>query len=77
MNKTSVIDCYFYYMWNAWSLGECNEVFGESLGKHIWYKWNGICCDIGANGAPAALYAVLDGDCRDKLVDHAFKHYNK
>ncbi len=29
MDKTSPLDCYLYYMWNAWDSTENDKVFGE------------------------------------------------
>lgn len=77
MNKKSDLDCYLYYMWNAWSGYECEEIFGENLGKHIWNKWCRQCDRCGLDGAPAPFYAELDTKSRRKIVERAVAHYNK
>lgn len=77
MNKQSELDCYLYFMWNAWSYDECIALFGENLGKHIWSKWNALCCDCGVAGAPAALYAALDEEKHQTLKERAVAYYNK
>lgn len=33
MDKNSVLDCYLYYMWNAWDCYENDKVFGENASK--------------------------------------------
>lgn len=77
MNKKSELDCYMFFMWNVWGEEECMNIFGESLGKHIWSKWADHCDGVGRTGAAATMYAVLDSDKRRKIVERAVAHYNK
>lgn len=77
MDKKSELDCYLYFMWNHWSMGVCVQLFGESLGKHIWSKWVSACEDCGAGGAPALFYSTLDVDTRRTIVERSFNHYNR
>ena len=76
MDQTNLIDCYLYYMWNAWGEEDCMELFGTSLGEHIWAIWIGLCRSCGRTGAAACLYAELDPDKRRMLADRAFHYYN-
>ena len=76
MDKSSTLDCYLYYMWNAWSYGDCISIFGETLGSHIWNKWVRECERSGGKGAPASFYAKLDKETRIKIVERAMTYYN-
>lgn len=77
MKKNSELECFLYYMWNAFNYDKCIQIFGEYLGNHIINKWVGYIEQCGAEGAPALLYANIDDDCRKKLVEAAITYYNK
>lgn len=62
-------------MWNAWGYDECLSLFGEGLGPHIWDKYARYLQESWI-GAPAALYADLDSDCRRRIAERAVMHYN-
>lgn len=77
MNKKSELDCYLYFMWNEWSLEIAVEIFGESLGNHLWGKWDNMCWNCDFDGAPAKFYSNLDSDNRRVLVEYAISYYNR
>lgn len=64
-------------MWSVWNRDECMSLFGEWLGGHIWAKWTDRVHGCGSIGAPSAIYADLDSECRRKLAERAMAHYNK
>lgn len=66
---------FMYYMFNRWSLTESKLIYGESLGSHIWGKWNEVVRF--GDGDQLRFYANLDKECRQKLVDRANEIYNK
>lgn len=35
MDKTSELDCFLYYMWNAWDCWENDKVFGECASEAV------------------------------------------
>lgn len=72
----SELDCYLFYMWNAWSKDECMAIFGERFGEHIWNKWEKQCDRRGLDGAPAPFYANCDTEVRRKIIERAVAHYN-
>jgi hypothetical protein len=63
-----------YLMWD-WCREEAQLVFGESLGNHLWNKWDDT--KLNSNGEevsePDVLgwYLGLDGGNRDRLIERA------
>lgn len=62
---------FFYYMWNKWNKKECDMIF-DDISDHVWCKWT-----IDSRYQIDSFYALLDKNCRDKLVSHAIETYNK
>jgi hypothetical protein len=61
---------FMLYVYNKWDPSEAENLFGESLGEHIFEKW--------VNRIDALLwYSELDKECRQKLVDRANEIYAK
>lgn len=77
MKRKSELECYLYYMWNAFNDYTCNRIFGNDLGNHIFDKWEVCIQRCRMDGAPAALFADLDDECRQKLTEAAVAYYNK
>ena len=77
MDKSSQIDCYLYFMWNAWSKERCIEMYGKVMGEHFWAKWNKLYETYTAIGAPAPFYSELGFEARNTIVQYAFNYYNK
>ena len=61
---------FMYYIFNRWNMEEAKQLFGDSLGKHIWKKYNKYNSHL-------YWYSELDNDCRQKLVDRANEIYAK
>lgn len=59
---------FMLYMYNRWSQSEAINVFGGSLGLHIWNKWI-KCREDGVD--ILYWYSELDNVCREKLVSRA------
>lgn len=77
MDKTSELECYLYFMWNAWSKQACKEIFSESCYEHLWLKWMDLAQSDGMIGAAASWYAALDDNKRHIIREAAVNHYNK
>lgn len=61
---------FMLYVYNKWDPCEAENLFGESLGEHIFEKW--------IKRIDALLwYSELDNECRQKLVDRANEIYAK
>ena len=61
---------FMHYLYNKWGFYEAENLFGKSLGEHIWEKW--------LNRTDSLLwYSELDNECRQKLVDRANEIYAK
>lgn len=61
---------FMLYIYNRWCYDECVSLFGESLGKHIWSKYEKYSDRL-------YWYAELDNKCKQKLVDRANEIYRK
>ena len=73
---TNIIASFFYYMWNKWSKEECLIVFGESgISHHIWNKWQSLS-ESHFKGATERLFAELDDESRELLINRAIALYN-
>lgn len=76
METRNYINNYLMFMWNHWNYATCMEIFGEILGKHIWWeKWLKINESYGSAGGVAILWSALDGECQQKLADKANDYY--
>lgn len=62
---------FMYYMYNKWCYDECVALFGQSLGSHIWQKY-----EDNRGGDKLYWYASLDRTCQQKLVDRANEIYD-
>ena len=76
MEYRTIVKNYFMYMWNHWDYFKAIEIFGETLGQHIWEKWVNICEDYGSIGGVAILWSQLDIECQEKLAEAANNYYN-
>lgn len=65
---------FMLYVYNKWSKEESVRLFGNDLGIHIFNKW--VWCRENG-GDQLEWYAILDNDCRRKIVDRANELYNK
>lgn len=73
------VTSFFFYMWNMWSMEECEKVFKHSNcnWQHFWDKWNGFCNREGCRGgAIEPFFAELSDDNRDLLVKRAIEMYD-
>lgn len=77
MDKSSELDCYLYFMWNAWSARMCAEIFAGTCHGHLWDKWESIEKVVGATSAAAEWYLALDDGNRRRIREAAVKYYNK
>lgn len=77
MDKTSELECYMYFMWNEWSARLCAEIFADTCHEHLWDGWKRKVDEIGATGAAASWYLVLDNVNRRRIREAAVKYYNK
>ena len=59
-----------WYMFNKWSHAEAVAIYGNDLGNHIYEKWLN-------SPSPLHLFADIDSECREKLVERAVKIYAK
>lgn len=73
--QENIVTSYFYYMWNAFSQTESDQIFGY-LSQHMTDKWNSICKRHSVYSAAERLYADLTQDNRLKLVTRACLQYN-
>lgn len=71
------VTSFFFYMWNAWSIEECEVAFQHSNcnWQHFWNKWCGYCEQYGSR-AIEPFYAELSDSNRDLLVKRAVELYN-
>ncbi len=77
MDKSSELECYLYFMWNAWSYDLCAKIFADTCYERLWYWWKRKVDEIGATGAAASWYLVLDGGNRRRIRKAAVSYYNK
>ena len=76
MNKSSELDCYLYFMLNAWSARRCTEIFADTCHEHLWNGWRRKVDKLGGMGAVASWYMSLDDGNRIRIREAAVKYYN-
>ncbi len=76
MDKESAVDCFFFYMWNAWSRKECDALFAERSDE-IYRAWERDLEDFGSIGAPSWFYEGLKRADRRVIADRAVEYYNE
>ena len=77
MHKSSELECYLYFMWNEWSARLCAEIFADTCHENLWNGWRRKVDELGATGAAASWYLVLDDGNRRRIREAAVKYYNK
>ncbi len=75
MDKNSELDCFLYFIWNAWNEEICHRLYPAAIANHLWPKWLTIH-EKYSIGAPAVFYSMLDTQLRKELVSAAVTHYN-
>ena len=75
-----------FYMWNKWSMEECNSIFNEgadmdewmySFGFHIWSKWMEFVNSCGSTNAIGSFFANIDNNCLQLIIDRSINYYGK
>lgn len=74
MTMNNEVTNFMLYMYNKWNHSEAMQLFGESLGNHIYAKWIEA---FRTNDRTVDWYSDLDVKCRQTLVDRANQLYNK
>jgi len=69
------ISLFLYFMWNRWSLQECEAVWPNHMSKHYWEKWQAQCIKYGPFGGAATFWAELDNTARKTLWSHIESTY--
>ena len=69
-----IVKFFMLYMFNRWSLSEARLVFGETLGNHIYGKYQ----DMRRNGQDSLMwFGEIDDGCKEKLVERAMDVYTR
>lgn len=75
MTMNNEVTNFMLYMYNKWNHSEAMQLFGESLGNHIYDKWREALSIT--SDRTMFWYSNLDVKCRQTLVDRANQLYNK
>jgi hypothetical protein len=65
---------FMYYLLNKWCEDECNLLFGESLGEHIYKKY--VYC-LQEGFGHLLWFSALDNECKCKIIERANEIYNE
>ena len=71
--RVNQVTSFMLYINNRWNEQEARLVFGDDLGKHIFYKY--LYCRMEFD--VLYWYSELDNVCRRKLVERAIEFYGK
>ena len=73
---TTINFMYWLANYNSFTMQETfNEIYGKSLGSHLYNKWVNNCHDVGGTRGLIKLFYELDKGNQELLINYVTENY--